>query len=91
MIMEKEQIVMNESQSTDEQYWIKVIKKEIEKQVNEEYTDYKNKKLKDLDYELERKRNEIVKDILNSITILNENNPYELNIMIKVENRIIQK
>lgn len=73
------------------QHWIEVIKKEIENQVNEEYTDYKNKKLKDLDYELERKRNEIVKDILNSITILNENTPYGLNIMIKVENRIIQK
>lgn len=66
-----------------------VIKKEIEKQINEEYTDYKNKKLQDLDYELERKRNEIVQDILNSITILNENTPNGLNIMIKVENRII--
>lgn len=73
------------------QYWIEVIKKEIKNQVNEEYTDYKNKKIKDLDYELERKRNEIVKDILNSITVLNKNTPYGLNIMIKVENRIIQK
>ncbi|MCI8700042.1 MAG: hypothetical protein HFJ47_01710 [Clostridia bacterium] len=68
-----------------------VIKKELEKQINEEYTDYKNKKLQDLDYELERKRNEIVQDILNSITILNEETPFGLNIMIKVENRIIQK
>lgn len=68
-----------------------VIKKEIEKQIDEEYTDYKNKKLQDLGYELERKRNETVQDILNSITILNENTPYGINIMIKVENRIIQK
>lgn len=66
-----------------------VIKKELEKQINEEYTDYKNKKLQDLDYELERKRNEIVQDILNSIIILNEDTPNGLNIMIKVENRII--
>ncbi len=71
--------------------WQEAIKKEIEKQINEEYTDYKNKKLEDLDIELERKRNVIVQDILNSITIMNENTPYGLNIMIKVENRIIHK
>ena len=71
--------------------WIEIIKKEIEKQINEEYTDYKNKKLQDLNYELEKKRNSIVQDILNSITILNENTPYGLNVMIKVENRVILK
>lgn len=75
----------------DTRHWKEVMRKEIEKQVNEEYTDYKNKKLQDLDYELERKRNGIVQDILNSITILNEDTPCGLNIMIKVENRIIQK
>lgn len=68
-----------------------ILRKEIEKQINEEYTDYKKKKLEDLDYELERKRNEIVKDILNSIQILNENTPFGINYMIKVENRIIVK
>lgn len=67
-----------------------IIKNELEKQINDEYTDYKNKKLLDLNTELEMKRNSIVKDILNSITILNENTPYGINIMIKVENRIIQ-
>ncbi len=70
---------------------IEIIKKEIERQINEEYTDYKNKKLQELNYELERKRNNIVQDILNSITILNENTPYGLNVMIKVENRVILK
>lgn len=75
----------------DTRHWKEVMRKEIEKQVNEEYTDYKNKKLQDLDYELERKRNGIVQDILNSITILNEDTLCGLNIMIKVENRIIQK
>lgn len=71
--------------------WIEIIKKEIEKQINEEYTDYKNKKLQDLNYELEKKRNSIVQDILNSITILNEDSPFGTNIMIKVENRVILK
>lgn len=74
-----------------ENIWIEIIKKELEKQINIEYTDYKAKKLEDLNIELERKRNNIVQDILNSITIMNENMPYGLNIMIKVENRIIQK
>lgn len=73
------------------QIWENTLKKEIERQINKEYTDYKNKKIQDLDYELERKRNEIVKDILNSVTMLSENTPYGLNIIIKVENRIIQK
>lgn len=71
--------------------WTKIIKKEVEKQINEEYSDYKNKKLQDLDYELEKKRNGIVQDILNSITILNEDSPFGTNIMIKVENRVILK
>lgn len=66
-----------------------ILQKQIEKQINEEYTDYKNRKLQDLDYELERKRNEVVKDILNSITILNEYTPNGLNVMIRVENRVI--
>lgn len=68
-----------------------IIKKEIEKQINEEYTEYKEQKLQDLNIELERKRNEIVKDILNSITILTSKEPCGINVMIKVENRIIQK
>lgn len=68
-----------------------IIKKEIEKQINEEYTEYKEQKLQDLNIELERKRNEIVKDILNSITILISKEPCGINVMIKVENRIIQK
>lgn len=71
--------------------FIQIIKKQIEEQINNEYTDYKNKKLDDLNMELEQKRNEIVKDILNSITIMNENSPFGMNIQIKVENRVIVK
>ena len=75
----------------DTEMYKEIIKQQIEKQINDEYTDYKNKKLTDLNTELEMKRNGIVKDILNSITILNENTPYGINLMIKVENRIIQQ
>lgn len=71
--------------------FIQIIKKQIEEQINNEYTDYKNKKLDDLNIELEQKRNEIVKDILNSITIMSENSPFGMNIQIKVENRVIVK
>lgn len=70
---------------------IKSLKNTIEQEINKEYTDYKNKKLQDLDYELEKKRNEIVKDILNSINILASNEPTGINVMIKVENRVIMK
>ena len=70
---------------------IEMLKNKIEESINEEYIEYKKQKLQDLDTELELKRNGIVKNILNSITILNENTPYGVNIMIKVENRIIQK
>lgn len=75
----------------DTEMYKEIIKQQIEKQINDEYTDYKNKKIKELNTELEMKRNGIVKDILNSITILNENTPFGVNIMIKVENRIIHK
>lgn len=71
--------------------FVEILKKQIEEQINDEYTEYKNKKLADLNMELEQKRNEIVKDILNSITILNENTPMGMQIQIKVENRIILK
>lgn len=68
-----------------------VLYEEIEKELNEEYTDYKRKKLEELDFELERKRNEIVTNILNSIQILTSNEPIGVNVMIKVKNRIIMK
>lgn len=67
-----------------------MLKKQLESQINEEYTEYKNKKLQDLNIDLEMKRNEIVKDILNSVNILGQETPMGLQIMIKVENRIIQ-
>ena len=66
-----------------------VIRKEVEAQIEHDYTEYKKKKLSELDYELERKRNQTVTDIINSITIMNENTPNGLNVMIRLENKII--
>lgn len=67
------------------------IKLILEKEINDHYTEIKKRKLKELDNELEFKRNESVKEILNSITILNNDSIYGLNIMIKVENKIVLK
>ena len=43
----------------DTEMYKEIIKQQIEKQINDEYTDYKNKKLTDLNTELEMKRNGI--------------------------------
>lgn len=69
-----------------------VIKQEVQKQVDKEYTEYKLECLKDLDYKLEMKRNECVKKILDGIDILlSADNPMSLEptILIKVEKKVI--
>ena len=73
---------------------IEAIKKEIAKQVDKEYTEYKLKCLKDLDIELECKRNECVKSILNGIDVLISNdNPMTLepDIHIRIEKKVYIK
>lgn len=73
---------------------IDVIKAEIRKQIDSEYTEYKNKCLQDLDMQLEAKRNDCVKGILNGIDVLLSNdNPMSLEptILIKVEKKVILK
>lgn len=70
------------------------IKKELQQSINKEYTEYKEKCLKDLDYKLEAVRNETVKSILDGIDVnILEQQPYSLDpvIMIKVEKKIIVK
>ena len=70
------------------------IKAHLEKTINEEYTEYKNKCLEDLNNKLEYKRNDIVRDILNGIDIsINSNEPYsfEPTILIKVEKKVFIK
>lgn len=73
---------------------LKCITTTIERQVNEEYTQYKNKCLEDLDITLEMKRNSVVKNILDGLDIsINSNEPYDLNptILIKIEKKIYLK
>ena len=71
---------------------INSIKKEIHEQIDKEYTEYKIKCLKDLDYQLECKRNECVKWILDGIDIvINSNEPYSFDptILIKIEKKVV--
>ena len=49
---------------------VQSIKAEIEKQVNNEYTEIKLQYLDMLEYRLEAKRNEVVTNILDSIDIM---------------------
>ena len=71
---------------------IGAIKAEIQKQVEEDYTEYKIQCLKDLDYKLEAKRNECVRKVLDGIDVLiSADNPMSLEptILIKVEKKVI--
>ena len=64
------------------------IKLVVEKQINADYTAYKEKCLQDLDVTLERKRNECVKSVLDGIDIMiSADNPQSLEptIMVKVQ------
>lgn len=72
-----------------------IIKDNLEKELNEEYTRFKEEKLKDLDWEFEKKRNEIITSLVNAVSIEISRNMYELepiiNIQVRVEKRIINK
>ena len=48
---------------------VKTIKEKIEEQINLEYTEMKLQYLDNIEYRLEAKRNEVVKNILDSIDI----------------------
>lgn len=62
-----------------------VIKEEIHKSIDEEYSNYKNQCLKDLERKIEIKRNETVCDVLNSIDIITENQRGNEIIVIKIK------
>ena len=73
---------------------INSLKKEIQEQIDEEYTEYKIKCLKDLDDQLECKINECVKRVLDGIDIvINSNEPYSFDptILIKIEKKVLIK
>ncbi len=70
------------------------IKETIRKDLELEYTEYKNKCLEDLDFKFEAKRNSVIKSALDGIDIsIMENQPYSLEpiIQIKIEKKIILK
>ena len=73
---------------------INSIKETITKDLDAEYTEYKNKCLEDLDYKLEAKRNDVVRSALNGIDIsIMEQQPYSFEpvIQIKIEKKVILK
>lgn len=73
---------------------IKNIKDTIKQRVDSEYTEYKNECLKELDYKLELKRNEVVKSILDGIDVsIMSQQPYSLEplINIRIENKLYIK
>ena len=70
---------------------IESIKQSIAQNIDEEYTEYKAKCLKDLDYKLEVKRNAIIQQILNGIDVsMQSNETYSLEptIVIKLVKNI---
>lgn len=71
---------------------IEVLKAEIEKQLNQKYEEWKEEKLKDLDIELELKRNKIISELLNSITIIQETEMYSNNpvINIRIDRKVVE-
>lgn len=70
---------------------IDVIKTHLKQTIDNQYTEYKNKCLQDLEYTLEAKRNESVKGILDGIDVVLANNEYSMepNIFIKIEKKVI--
>lgn len=72
---------------------LKSIHNTVENQINETYTQYKNNCLEQLDREIESKRNEIVKNVLDGIQISLDRSELALepNINIRISvNKIIR-
>ena len=63
---------------------IQIIYKQIQKDLDNKYTEYKNKCLQDLNLELESKRNEIIKSALDGIDIEMQENPYQLSPILHI-------
>lgn len=71
-----------------------VIKKQIKEDIDKTFTEYKNEKLKELDYEIEKRRNEIVGNVVNGIKIYIEERQQlslEPAINIRIVNNVIRK
>ena len=69
------------------------IKESVEKQIDKEFTEYKILCLENLEYLLENKRNEVVKQILDGIDfnlLVDGDNPFEPTIQIKIINKKVK-
>lgn len=70
-----------------------IIKKELMKALDKEFTEYKNEKLKDLNIEIEKQRNKLIQSVLDSVSITmeRESGNYHPTINIQIEKRIVMK
>jgi len=77
--------------SDDELYkdLLNTIKEKIEEQINDEYTALKLQWLDNLEYRLEARRNEIVKEVLDSIDIIFSKD--EMSVAPTIQINIIKK
>lgn len=79
VVMAVDKIIFLGGQAMNENNLTKSIKEEMERYINVEYTKAKEKLLNDMDATLELKRNEIVKELLNTISIeCSQENPAHL-------------
>lgn len=70
-----------------------LIKKELKKNLDKKFTEYKNEKLKDLNIEIEKQRNKLIQSVLDSVAIImeRETGNYYPTINIQIEKRIVMK
>ena len=68
---------------------VHTIRDKIEEQINDEYTEFKLKCLDNLEYFLEKRRNETVKSVLDSIDIVYRNDMHLENNVIEI--RIVKE
>lgn len=68
---------------------VHTIRDKIEEQINDEYTSMKIQYLDNLEYRLERRRNEAVKSVLDSIDIVYRNDNHLENGVIEI--RIVKE
>lgn len=70
-----------------------IIRKQLEKELDKDFIEYKEQKLNELNVALECKRNKIIQNILDSITITVEREFGSMtpNINIRITNQIIKE
>ena len=69
----------------EEKHFIESIKQYLKMSLNEEFTKIKNNLLKELDLQMEMKRNNLVEQVLNATDIQIEHTPMGMNLNISIE------